>query len=95
MARATALDGKDGRIKGVCQITDSFTEGQSYVAFTFFIGVDGVLPTGFFVVWLVSFAANSCFTLRAIASVFTLYLLAASRRTGRIDARGDKQDRHL
>lgn len=28
-----------------------------------------------------SFAANSCFTLRAMASVFTLYVLAASRRT--------------
>jgi hypothetical protein len=37
MARATARDGKDGRIKGVCQMTDSSAEGQSYVALPFLL----------------------------------------------------------
>lgn len=52
---------------------------DGYAALAFFTGL--AFAPDFFVACAFSFAANSCFTVRAIASVSTLYALAASRRT--------------
>jgi len=51
----------------------------------FYAALRGLLAAGFgstfFCSLAFSFAANSCFTLRAMASVSTLYVWAAARRT--------------
>lgn len=71
--------GRRAHKKGESAEADPETDFSLYADFLRFDGLD--FPAALFASFALSFAVNSCLTLTEMASVSTLYKLAASRRT--------------